>query len=179
MHCHCAKRANCSGWVLGAGDETRTRDNQLGRLELYQLSYTRVVSNSFFSEVGRGWTWIRTTVGISRQIYSLLPLAARATVRTFEAVFLLESWRWDSNPRPPDYKSGALPTELRQHCPVSEAETYKRPVATRQASRRKAASLYMVPIAPPAVTAASPRPPRDHARAADRAAKDATERQTA
>src|SRR5690242_15020933 len=24
------------------------------------------------------------------------------------------SWRWDSNPRPPDYKSGALPVELRQ-----------------------------------------------------------------
>ena len=27
---------------------------------------------------------------------------------------LRTSWRWDSNPRPPDYKSGALPTELRQ-----------------------------------------------------------------
>ena len=25
------------------------------------------------------------------------------------------SWRRDLNPRPPDYKSGALPTELRQH----------------------------------------------------------------
>ena len=24
------------------------------------------------------------------------------------------SWRWDSNPRPADYKSAALPTELRQ-----------------------------------------------------------------
>jgi hypothetical protein len=28
--------------------------------------------------------------------------------------FLFESWRWDSNPRPADYKSAALPTELRQ-----------------------------------------------------------------
>src|ERR1700740_3539203 len=27
------------------------------------------------------------------------------------------SWRRDSNPRPSDYKSDALPTELRQHCP--------------------------------------------------------------
>ena len=27
----------------------------------------------------------------------------------------LLSWRWDSNPRPADYKSAALPTELRQH----------------------------------------------------------------
>jgi hypothetical protein len=29
------------GRRLGAGDGTRTHDNQLGRLELYQLSYTR------------------------------------------------------------------------------------------------------------------------------------------
>ena len=28
----------------GAGDGIRTRDNQLGRLELYQLSYTRLLS---------------------------------------------------------------------------------------------------------------------------------------
>src|SRR4029077_5790602 len=27
------------------------------------------------------------------------------------------SWRRDSNPRPSDYKSDALPTELRQHFP--------------------------------------------------------------
>lgn len=27
--------------ILRAGDEARTRDNQLGRLELYQLSYSR------------------------------------------------------------------------------------------------------------------------------------------
>ena len=26
----------------GAGDEGRTRDNQLGKLELYRLSYTRM-----------------------------------------------------------------------------------------------------------------------------------------
>jgi hypothetical protein len=31
--------------ALGAGDETRTRDPQLGRLMLYQLSYTRPQSN--------------------------------------------------------------------------------------------------------------------------------------
>ena len=27
--------------IVGAGDETRTRDIQLGRLTLYQLSYSR------------------------------------------------------------------------------------------------------------------------------------------
>ena len=29
--------------------------------------------------------------------------------------FSLWSWRWDSNPQPADYKSAALPIELRQH----------------------------------------------------------------
>src|SRR5690349_2128961 len=44
------------GWFskLRAGEGTRTLDNQLGRLELYQLSYTR----------GRGGRWIRTTEGV-------------------------------------------------------------------------------------------------------------------
>ncbi len=31
----------------GAGDGTRTRDNLLGRQGLYQLSYSRFMSNSF------------------------------------------------------------------------------------------------------------------------------------
>jgi hypothetical protein len=31
-----------------------------------------------------------------------------------ESSFVKWSWRWDSNPRPADYKSAALPTELRQ-----------------------------------------------------------------
>src|SRR5947207_10211391 len=68
-----------------------------------------------FRALPRGGRWIRTTEGMSRQIYSLLPLAARASLQIFvEARFLFWSWRWDSNPRPPDYKSGALPVELRQ-----------------------------------------------------------------
>ena len=36
--CGCLKTVNVQS---GAGDETRTRDIQLGRLELYQLSYSR------------------------------------------------------------------------------------------------------------------------------------------
>lgn len=52
----------------GAGDAIRTRDIQLGRLALYQLSYTRL---------GGGERWIRTIEGKTRQIYSLLPLATR------------------------------------------------------------------------------------------------------
>ena len=56
----------------GAGEEARTLDPQLGRLVLYQLSYTRLI----ISKSG-GAGWIRTIEGIHRQIYSLLPLATR------------------------------------------------------------------------------------------------------
>ena len=52
---------------LGAEDEAQTRDPQLGRLMLYQLSYFRIV--------GCGRRWIRTTEGINQQIYSLPHLA--------------------------------------------------------------------------------------------------------
>ena len=50
-----------------AEDEAQTRDPQLGRLMLYQLSYFRI----FFC----GQRWIRTTEGVSQQIYSLPHLA--------------------------------------------------------------------------------------------------------
>ena len=49
----------------GAENEVRTRDPQLGRLMLYQLSY--------FRDCGR--RWIRTTEDITQQIYSLPHLA--------------------------------------------------------------------------------------------------------
>ena len=75
-----------------AGDETRTRDPQLGRLMLYQLSYSRLC--------GPGWIW--TTVGLRRQIYSLLPLPTRPPTQKRQS-----HWR-DSNPRHADYKSAAL-----------------------------------------------------------------------
>jgi hypothetical protein len=74
---------------------------------------------------------------LARQIYSLIPLATREPLPKKEALFstsfwLLStdnpkeftqlqwldnkkwSWREESNPRPADYKSAALPTELRQ-----------------------------------------------------------------
>ena len=44
---------------------------------------------------------------LSQQIYSLPPLATREPLHAW-------SWRWDSNPQPADYKSAALPVELRQ-----------------------------------------------------------------
>ena len=53
----------------GAEDGAQTRDPQLGRLVLYQLSYFR----KMFENCGH--RWIRTTEGESQQIYSLPHLA--------------------------------------------------------------------------------------------------------
>ena len=68
-----------------AGDGTRTRDHKLGRLVLYQLSYSRERMRVFNARadatgtaperVGSGGGRIRTFEGIHRQIYSLLSLA--------------------------------------------------------------------------------------------------------
>ena len=51
-----------------------------------------------------------------QQIYSLSPLATREFPHILMH-FLCADWSWwtDSNPRPADYKSAALPTELHQH----------------------------------------------------------------
>jgi hypothetical protein len=60
--------------MVKAGNETRTHNSHLGRVELYQLSYTRKPYN------GQGW--VRTTVGVSQWIYSPSPLAARAPTQS-------------------------------------------------------------------------------------------------
>ena len=76
----------------GAEDEVRTRDLQLGRLSLYQLSYFRIyppwpkpgrvaLKKNFLAAFAKkpanncGQGWIRTTELRRGQIYSLLPLA--------------------------------------------------------------------------------------------------------
>ena len=51
-----------------------------------------------------------------RQIYSLLPLATRESLQQW-------SWREELNPQPADYKSAALPIELRQHTWCLRAES--------------------------------------------------------
>ena len=98
--------------TFGAGDEVRTRDIQLGRLTLYQLSYSR----------GRQWMGkdsnLRSAVRGRFTVCSLWPTRAPILVVWNASCrwvpWRLVSWRWDSNPQPPDYKSGALPIELRQ-----------------------------------------------------------------
>ena len=80
--------------VVGAEDEVRTRDPQLGRLMLYRLSYFRNFSSfqrktpiDILSGLS-GRRWIRTTEGINQQIYSLPHLAtlvfSQNSLRTFE-----------------------------------------------------------------------------------------------
>ena len=74
--------------------------------ELFPLSLSRLLS---FGGEGR----IRTSEGIRRQIYSLLPLAAREPLPPTPTIggaskSHLSRWR-ESNSQPTDYKSVALP----------------------------------------------------------------------
>ncbi len=69
--CSKVKKAvrNISNRFLRAGNGTQTRDPQLGRLMLYQLSYSRICNKR------SGRRWIRTTEVVRQQIYSLPHLA--------------------------------------------------------------------------------------------------------
>ena len=83
------------GHSARAGDGNRTRDVQLGRLMLYQLSYSR-----------------RGKCADGRPSW---PLLARCPLNHSSRHFARgESRRPESNRRPADYKSAALPSELRR-----------------------------------------------------------------
>ena len=99
---------------------------------LYQLSYTRKSC---------GQRRIRTSVDLRRQIYSLLPLTTRpfarnpilnpdSKIKKFSNTFAFYpkklSRREDLNPRPADYKSAALPTELHRQCIYTRTRRQKR-----------------------------------------------------
>jgi hypothetical protein len=74
----------------------------------------RIVHESSEAIYGGGRR-IRTSEVVRRQIYSLFPLATRESLQVKISRFCNSwSWRWDSNPQPADYKSAALPIELRQ-----------------------------------------------------------------
>src|SRR5262249_7018114 len=91
-----------------------------------------------------GGRWIRTTEGVEPADLQSAPFGLSGIPPG--SCVPMSSWRWDLNPRPPDYKSGALPVELRQQ---RKAETYKRRFALRQAGVAKGASLYMRTNPPP------------------------------
>ena len=64
---------------IGAEDEVRTRDPQLGRLMLYQLSYFRLINKK------SGESKIRTYEGVRQQIYSLPQLATLVSPHTLQS----------------------------------------------------------------------------------------------
>src|SRR5262245_29803600 len=92
-----------------AGDGIRTRNIQLGRLELYQLSYTRGPTRRPGGPEVNGQGGIRTPVGRSPPDLQSGAFDRSATcphqssVRGYAA-----SSRRDLNPQPPVYKTGAL-----------------------------------------------------------------------
>ena len=105
---------------LWAGDGTQTRDPQLGRLMLYQLSYSRLLFFKISVKKTRHTIWliltlcgerrIRTSEVVRQQIYSLPHLAALESPqnRFWYVKNLFLSRMSDSNWRPRDYKSRAL-----------------------------------------------------------------------
>jgi hypothetical protein len=93
------------------------------------MAWARSLPSEFDREIpapGGGERRIRTSEGMSQQIYSLPPLAAWVSPPKSSRAMTLAgdpadarpfagwSWRRESNPRPADYKSAALPAELRQ-----------------------------------------------------------------
>ncbi len=85
----------------GAGEEARTLDFQLGRLALYQLSYTRKQKK-----------WWREVDSNHRR---LTPADLQSAPFSHSGITPQWSCSQESNLRPTDYKSVALPTELEQH----------------------------------------------------------------
>jgi hypothetical protein len=90
-----------------ARDEARTRDLQLGRLSLYQLSYSRIVLKMLISMKSGEW-WIRTTEAEATDLQSV-PFSHSGNSPH------VMSHLSGSNQRPTDYKSVALPAELKWH----------------------------------------------------------------
>ena len=96
--------------IKRAGDRVRTGDIQLGRLTLYQLSYSRILLKNIGESNLFDSLFLRTCEGKNQQIYSLSdprwPLEYLPEHKYFKE---LSRWRvLDSNPRPADYKSAAL-----------------------------------------------------------------------
>ena len=88
-----------------AKDGSRTRNLQLGRLELYQLSYFRLILLQCDNHcLACGDRRIRTSEARATDLQSV-PFG-------HSGISPIKSRRRDSNPRPTDYKSVALPAEL-------------------------------------------------------------------
>ncbi|VXC27437.1 conserved hypothetical protein [Burkholderia sp. 8Y] len=93
------KKGSVASPLTGAGDESRTRDLNLGKVALYQLSYSR----------------IKSCAALLLAIYCLLfPVPLRSRAACTED-FKTWSGRRVSNSRPQPWQGCALPTELLPH----------------------------------------------------------------
>ena len=77
---------------------------------------------------GGGW-WIRTTEGVASR-FTVCPLWPLGKSPIYE----VWSWWTDSNPRPADYKSAALPAELHQRLTSEDYITRLHPVCQQKFS---------------------------------------------
>ena len=96
------------GEEIGAGDESRTRDLNLGKVALYQLSYSRIQRCVFLSRKSGGAKRNRTAVD-GFAIRCITTLLSRRPSGAFPAFW---SGRRVSNSRPQPWQGCALPTEL-------------------------------------------------------------------
>ena len=91
---HLHKKSRLPSGPCGAENETRTRDPDLGKVVLYQLSYFRFASRIGFS----------SRLGIIKLHLLLLSLLRKHRIAL--------SGKRDSNSRPRPWQGRALPTEL-------------------------------------------------------------------
>ena len=105
-----------TGIHVRAGDEIRTRDIQLGRLTLYQLSYSRifvllakVIKLLETIKWGEQDSNLRSRKTTELQSVPFGRSGISPAISCFIFLFQKNLSRWrDSNPRPADYKSAAL-----------------------------------------------------------------------
>ena len=108
------KSPKSHSWLIDLFDLFLTRQERKTRLELATYSLegyrsTKWATSAYKKNCGQGW--IRTTELRRGQIYSLLPLATWLLAHNFKHTKL--SHLSESNQRPTDYKSVALPAELK------------------------------------------------------------------
>ena len=91
--------------IKRAANETRTRDPDLGKVVLYQLSYCRI--KKIYNRNGEEEE--------TRTPTSQLTLPPQSSASTNSAIPPSESGKRDSNSRPRPWQGRALPTELFPH----------------------------------------------------------------
>ena len=97
-----------------AGNETRTRDPNLGKVVLYQLSYSRKIniSKNFCTRDRHRTGTAISGNGILSPARLPIPPPGLSTINV---IYLKKSGKRDSDSRPQPWQGCALPTELFPH----------------------------------------------------------------